>query len=126
MDRFIPTRGVRKVGRSATWYLRDSVLPPKTLSKLAVIAVILVAAMTLPGLRGRLDAKYDRRFPVIERGKNHTEAVLAVYGDKAFLGEIHDDVVVTVQMVAVSDLEGKPISTQEIGPLRYDPLYLSE
>jgi hypothetical protein len=49
-----------------------------------------------------------------------------VHGDKAFLGWVEDDVVVEVQMVAVSDLEGKTIWTEEIGPLRYDPLYLAE
>jgi hypothetical protein len=124
MGSFIPN-GVRKRGRAATWSWRGSLLPPKTLGKLIAAIIILATTTTVPSLLGIWNARTDSDFPVIDRGKDYTEAVLGVYGDRAFLGEVHDDVVVGVQMVAVSDLEGKPISTQEIGPLRYDPLYLS-
>jgi hypothetical protein len=68
----------------------------------------------------------DADFTMVDRGRDRTEAILGVYGDKAFLGRVEDDVVVEVEMVAVADLDGKPIWSDEIGPLHYDPLYLAE
>jgi hypothetical protein len=126
MKRLVLWEG-RKRGRGAGWYeRRGTLLPSKTVGKLVVTALVLAGVLTVPELLGTWTAMTDSDFAMIDRGKDHDEAILGVYGDKAFLGWIEDDVVVEVEMVAVSDLEGKPIWTEEIGPLSYDPLYLVE
>jgi hypothetical protein len=105
---------------------RDPSRPPELVGKLILITVVISGVLFLPRIFGTLTAMIDSDFTMVDRGKDHTEAILGVYGDKAFLGWIEDDVVVEVQMVAVADLEGKRIWTEEIGPLSYDPEYLAE
>jgi hypothetical protein len=124
MVRFIPSRGRRR-GHAAAWL--GSLLPTKAAGKLLIATLVFTGVTTLPGLLGTWKAMGQSTFSTIDRGKHHTEVILGVYGDKAFLGWVEDDaVVVEVQMVAVSDLRGKPIRTEEIGPLTYDPFYLDE
>jgi hypothetical protein len=124
MESFIRWSARRRGGRWLPWVDQGTQLPPELLGKLIVILVVLAGVLFLPRLCGTWAAMWDSHFAMIDRGKDYPEAILGVYGDRAFLGHVEDDaVVVEVQMVAVADLRGKPISTEEIGPLRYDPYY---
>jgi hypothetical protein len=109
-------RGViaRRMNSSRTYPLQSS-----HGNKVLFAMLVVVGVMTLPRPLGVWAAMTTTDFAVVDRGKDHTEAILEVYGDKAFIGWVEDNAVLRVEMVAVSDLEGKPIWIEEVGPLRF-------
>jgi hypothetical protein len=84
-------------------------LPPPSLRKPLFVLITFAVITTLPGFLGAWSAMTKQDFTVIDRGKPYEELVLSVYGDKAFIGQLEDDTVSTVEVVDVADLKGKPM-----------------
>jgi len=110
---------LRKLGKTLPGSGRLWNSLPQALRKLCLALIVLVSVVIVPRELGVWMATTNTEYTVVDRGKNHTEAILEVYGDKAFIGWVEDDAVARVEMVAVSDLENKPLWIQDIGPLKF-------
>jgi hypothetical protein len=104
----------RRLSRLATMFPREV-----RRMLLGVVAAYLV--LITPRLLGAMDASIEEEFPVIEsQGSTKLGVVLAVYGDKAFIGEIdglHDDTFSAILMRSVTELEDKEIKIVHIEEL---------
>lgn len=91
-----------------------------TFGKLMLIPLVAMAAFALPAGLGVLAAETQEEFPVIVGAAQQSEkqAIVAVYGDKAFLARVEGHSIRAVIVKQAADLKDVELRNERLGELR--------